>query len=65
MERRAAREMSVDEFDAYHKVHTRYAEMARTADEAGMTLIALVRGADFEIFTHPDRIQSGAIADVA
>ncbi|MGI0523520.1 formate dehydrogenase accessory sulfurtransferase FdhD [Rhizobium giardinii] len=37
----------------------------RTADEAGMTLIALVRGADFEIFTHSDRIQSGAIADVA
>jgi FdhD protein len=37
----------------------------RTADEAGMTLIALVRGADFEIFTHPQRIQSGAIADVA
>jgi FdhD protein len=34
-------------------------------DEAGMTLIALVRGDDFEIFTHPDRIQSGAIADVA
>jgi FdhD protein len=37
----------------------------RTAQEAGMTLIALVRGADFEIFTHSDRIQSGAIADVA
>ncbi|WP_275785526.1 formate dehydrogenase accessory sulfurtransferase FdhD [Pararhizobium gei] len=37
----------------------------RTADEAGMTLIALVRGEDFETFTHPDRIRSGAIADVA
>jgi FdhD protein len=37
----------------------------RTADEAGMTLVALVRGDDFEIFTHPDRIVPGAVADVA
>jgi FdhD protein len=37
----------------------------RTADEAGMTLVALVRGDDFEIFTHPDRIIPGAVADVA
>jgi FdhD protein len=37
----------------------------RTADEAGMTLVALVRGNDFEIFTHPDRIIPGAVADVA
>lgn len=37
----------------------------RTAEEAGMTLVALVRGSDFEIFTHPQRIQTGAIADVA
>lgn len=37
----------------------------RTADEAGMTLIALVRGQDFEIFTHPDRIHTGAKAHVA
>jgi FdhD protein len=30
----------------------------RTADEAGMTLIALVRGEDFEIFTHAHRLVS-------
>ncbi|PDT82056.1 formate dehydrogenase accessory sulfurtransferase FdhD [Sinorhizobium sp. BJ1] len=29
----------------------------RTAEEAGMTLIALVRGDEFEIFTHPERIE--------
>ena len=28
----------------------------RTAEAAGMTLIALVRGDDFEVFTHPHRI---------
>ncbi|WEX88995.1 formate dehydrogenase accessory sulfurtransferase FdhD [Sinorhizobium garamanticum] len=37
----------------------------RTAEEAGMTLIALVRGDEFEIFTHAARIHSGAVADVA
>ena len=37
----------------------------RTAEEAGMTLIALVRGEDFEIFTHSTRIFSGVSADVA
>jgi FdhD protein len=37
----------------------------RTADEAGMTLVALVRGEDFEIFTHPHRIHPGSISDVA
>ena len=37
----------------------------RTADEAGMTLVALVRGEDFEIFTHPHRIQPESISDVA
>lgn len=37
----------------------------RTAEEAGMTLIALVRGDEFEIFTHAARINSGAVADVA
>lgn len=37
----------------------------RTAEEAGMTLVALVRGDDFEIFTHPHRIIPGSIADVA
>jgi FdhD protein len=37
----------------------------RTAEEAGMTLIALVRGEDFDIFTGPDRVTSGAAQDVA
>lgn len=32
----------------------------RTAEEAGMTLIALVRGEDFEIFTGAERIVPGA-----
>jgi len=29
----------------------------RTADEAGMTLVALVRGEDFEVFTHACRVE--------
>jgi FdhD protein len=33
----------------------------RTADEAGMTLIALVRGEDFEVFTHAHRISPGLV----
>ena len=37
----------------------------RTADEAGMTLVALVRGEDFDVFTHPDRITSEAAKHVA
>lgn len=37
----------------------------RTADAAGMTLVARVRGDDFEIFTHAHRISAGARADVA
>jgi FdhD protein len=37
----------------------------RTADEAGMTLVALVRGDDFDIFTNPDRVISGAARHVA
>jgi FdhD protein len=37
----------------------------RTAETAEMTLVALVRGDDFEIFTHPDRIRTGAAAHVA
>ena len=32
----------------------------RTAEEAGMTLVALVRGDEFDIFTHPERVTSGA-----
>lgn len=37
----------------------------RTADEAGMTLVALVRGDEFDIFTHPERVTSGATQNVA
>ena len=37
----------------------------RTADEAGMTLVALVRGEDFDIFTHPERVLLGAAKHVA
>jgi FdhD protein len=37
----------------------------RTAEEAGMTLIALTRGEDFEIFTRSDRIELGVATDVA
>jgi FdhD protein len=37
----------------------------RTAQEAGMTLVALVRGEEFDVFTHPDRIVSGASKNVA
>ena len=37
----------------------------RTAEAAGMTLVALVRGEEFDIFTHPDRVVSGAEQNVA
>lgn len=37
----------------------------RTADAAGMTLVALSRGEDFEVFTHPKRIRFEAEADVS
>ena len=37
----------------------------RTAEEAGMTLVALVRGVEFDIFTHPDRVSEGAAKNVA
>ncbi|MET3790842.1 formate dehydrogenase accessory sulfurtransferase FdhD [Aquamicrobium terrae] len=37
----------------------------RTADAAGMTLVALVRGDEFDIFTHPDRVVSGVATHVA
>jgi FdhD protein len=37
----------------------------RTAETAGMTLVALVRGDEFDIFTHPDRISTGAASNVA
>ena len=32
----------------------------RSADAAGMSLVALVRGEEFDIFTHPNRINWGA-----
>jgi FdhD protein len=37
----------------------------RTAEAAGMTLVALVRGDEFDIFTHPDRIEDGSNRHVA
>ncbi len=37
----------------------------RTAGAAGMTLVALARGPDFEIFTHRHRILPGVTTDVA
>jgi FdhD protein len=37
----------------------------RTAEEAGMTLIALVRGDEFDVFTHPERVGGGAGKHVA
>jgi FdhD protein len=37
----------------------------RTAEACGMTLVAVMRGRDFEVFTHPDRIIEQASAHVA
>ena len=37
----------------------------RTAEEAGMTLVALARGEDFDVFTHPERLTDGAARHVA
>ncbi len=37
----------------------------RTADQSGMTLVALVRGDEFDIFTHPERIHLGDAVNVA
>jgi FdhD protein len=37
----------------------------RTAEEAGMTLVALVRGEDFDVFTHPERVTDGVARHVA
>ena len=37
----------------------------RTAEACGMTLVALVRGDEFDVFTRPDRLAQGASADVA
>lgn len=37
----------------------------RTAEAAGITLVALVRGDEFDVFAHPDRIELGGARDVA
>ena len=37
----------------------------RTAEAAGMTLVALVRGEEHDVFTHPERVTRGAEKDVA
>jgi FdhD protein len=37
----------------------------RTAETAGMTLVAIARRDGFEIFTRPDRIAQDTVADVA
>src|SRR5258708_16294787 len=37
----------------------------RMADAAGITLAAIARADGFEVFTHPYRISSGAVANVA
>ena len=37
----------------------------RTAETAGMTLVALVRGDDFDVFTHPERMATGEAKHVA
>jgi FdhD protein len=35
------------------------------AEAAGITLVAVARGADFEVFSHPERFAQGRAADVA
>lgn len=35
------------------------------AEAAGITLVALARGADFELFTHPHRLSTDEVPDVA
>ena len=37
----------------------------RTAEGAGMTLVAVARRDGFEVFAHPQRIAAEAVADVA
>ena len=37
----------------------------RTAEAAGITLIAIARGRDFEIFTHPGRVKDAEVRHVA
>lgn len=37
----------------------------RTAEQAGMMLVALVRGDEFDVFTHPERLTGGEAQNVA
>ena len=37
----------------------------RTADQAGMMLVALVRGDDYDVFAHPERLKGGDAQKVA
>ena len=37
----------------------------RTADQAGMMLVALVRGDEFDVFAHPERLKGGDAQNVA
>jgi FdhD protein len=37
----------------------------RLADEAGITLIGIARGDDFEVFSHPERMDTRQIQHVA
>jgi FdhD protein len=37
----------------------------RTADAAGITLVAIARDDGFEVFTHPHRVSSGNTISVA
>jgi FdhD protein len=37
----------------------------RTAEAAGITLVAIARGDGFEVFTHPHRIAKDTVAHVA
>lgn len=41
------------------------AHAVRLADAAGLTLVALARGDQFEIFTHPHRISGASHSNVA
>lgn len=37
----------------------------RTADAAGITLVGVTRGDEFEVFTHPERFEEGPVKHVA
>ena len=37
----------------------------RTAEQAGIMLVALVRGDEFDVFTHPERLTGGEAQNVA